>query len=80
MPGRDDMRPAFRTVMVTSLFFAATAALLIVMFSGYTPQFAAARAIIIAGAAADRRRPGLQPRADARTAHAGGGSPAGRSR
>ena len=48
-PYRDDMRPAFRTVIATSLFFAVPfAALLIVMFSGYTPQFAAACAIIIA--------------------------------
>ena len=48
-PYRDDMRPAFRTVIATSLFFAMPfAALLIVMFSGYTPQFAAACAIIIA--------------------------------
>jgi TRAP transporter 4TM/12TM fusion protein len=48
-PYREDMRPAFQTVMVTSLFFAVPfAALLIVMFSGYTPQFAAACAIIIA--------------------------------
>ena len=48
-PYREDMRPAFRTVIVTSLFFAVPfAALLIVMFSGYTPQFAAACAIIIA--------------------------------
>ena len=48
-PYRDDMRPAFRTVIVTSLFFAVPfAALLIVMFSGFTPQFAAACAIIIA--------------------------------
>ena len=48
-PYRDDMRPAFRTVISTSLFFAVPfAALLIVMFSGYTPQFAAACAIIIA--------------------------------
>ena len=48
-PYRDDMRPAFRTVIATSLFFAVPfAALLAVMFSGYTPQFAAACAIIIA--------------------------------
>ena len=48
-PYRDDMRPAFRTVIATSLFFAVPfAALLVVMFSGYTPQFAAACAIIIA--------------------------------
>ena len=48
-PYREDMRPAFRTVIVTSLFFALPfAALLIMMFSGYTPQFAAACAIIIA--------------------------------
>ena len=48
-PYRDDMRPAFRTVIATSLFFAVPfAVLLIVMFSGYTPQFAAACAIIIA--------------------------------
>mgnify|MGYP001412028541 FL=1 len=48
-PYREDMRPAFRTVIVTSLFFAVPfAALLIVMFSGFTPQFAAACAIIIA--------------------------------
>ena len=48
-PYREDMRPAFRTVIATSLFFAVPfAALLIVMFSGYTPQFAAACAIIIA--------------------------------
>ncbi len=48
-PYRDDMRPAFRTVIATSLFFAVPfAALLIVMFSGYTPQFSAACAIIIA--------------------------------
>ena len=48
-PYRDDMRPAFRTVIATSLFFAVPfAALLAVMFSGYTPQFAASCAIIIA--------------------------------
>lgn len=48
-PYRDDMRPAFRTVIATSLFFAVPfAVLLAVMFSGYTPQFAAACAIIIA--------------------------------
>ena len=48
-PYREDMRPAFRTVIATSLFFAVPfAALLVVMFSGYTPQFAAACAIIIA--------------------------------
>ena len=48
-PYREDMRPALRAVIVTSLFFAVPfAALLIVMFSGYTPQFAAACAIIIA--------------------------------
>lgn len=48
-PYREDMRPALRTVIVTSLFFAGPfAALLIVMFSGYTPQFAAACAIILA--------------------------------
>ena len=48
-PYRDDMRPAFRTVFATSLFFAVPfATLLVVMFSGYTPQFAAACAIIIA--------------------------------
>ena len=48
-PYREDMRPAFRTVIATSLFFAVPfAALLAVMFSGYTPQFAAACAIIIA--------------------------------
>ncbi|MEC8130231.1 MAG: TRAP transporter fused permease subunit [Pseudomonadota bacterium] len=48
-PYREDMRPALRAVVVTSLFFAVPfAALLIVMFSGYTPQFAAACAIIIA--------------------------------
>ena len=48
-PYRDDMRPTFRTVIVTSLFFAVPfAALLAVMFSGYTPQFAASCAIIIA--------------------------------
>ena len=48
-PYRDDMRPAFRTVIATSLFFAVPfAALLVVMFSGYTPQFAASCAIIIA--------------------------------
>ncbi len=48
-PYREDMRPAFRTVITTSLFFVVPfAALLIVMFSGYTPQFAAACAIIIA--------------------------------
>ena len=48
-PYRDDMRPAFRTVIATSLFFAMPfAALLAVMFSGYTPQFAASCAIIIA--------------------------------
>ena len=48
-PYREDMRPALRAVVVTSLFLAVPfAALLIVMFSGYTPQFAAACAIIIA--------------------------------
>ena len=48
-PYRDDMRPTFRTVIATSLFFAVPfAALLAVMFSGYTPQFAASCAIIIA--------------------------------
>ena len=48
-PYHEDMRPAFRTVIATSLFFAVPfAALLIVMFSGYTPQFAAACAIIVA--------------------------------
>ena len=48
-PYRDDMRPTFRTVIVTLLFFAVPfAALLAVMFSGYTPQFAASCAIIIA--------------------------------
>ena len=48
-PYRDDMRPAFRTVFATSLFFAVPfATLLVVMFSGYTPQFAAACAIVIA--------------------------------
>ena len=48
-PYREDMRPALRAVIVTSLFFAVPfAALLIVMFSGYTPQFAAACAIIVA--------------------------------
>ena len=48
-PYRDDMRPAFRTVIATLLFFAVPfAALLVLMFSGYTPQFAAACAIIIA--------------------------------
>ena len=48
-PYREDMRPAFRTVIATSLFFGVPfAALLVVMFSGYTPQFAAACAIIIA--------------------------------
>ena len=48
-PYREDMRPPLRVVIVTSLFFAVPfAALLIVMFSGYTPQFAAACAIILA--------------------------------
>ncbi|MGB2159661.1 MAG: TRAP transporter permease, partial [Candidatus Puniceispirillaceae bacterium] len=48
-PYREDMRPGVRTVIITSLFFAGPfAALLIVMFSGYTPQFAAACAIILA--------------------------------
>ena len=48
-PYAKDMRPALRAVIVTSLFFALPfAALLIVMFSGYTPQFAAACAIILA--------------------------------
>lgn len=48
-PYSKDMRPALRAVIVTSLFFALPfAALLIVMFSGYTPQFAAASAIILA--------------------------------
>ena len=48
-PYREDMRPDLRAVIVTSLFFAVPfAVLLIVMFSGYTPQFAAACAIIVA--------------------------------
>ncbi|MEC8643111.1 MAG: TRAP transporter fused permease subunit [Pseudomonadota bacterium] len=48
-PYAKDMRPALRAVITTSLFFAVPfAALLIVMFSGYTPQFAAACAIILA--------------------------------
>ena len=50
-PYRKDMRPSLRAVIVTSLFFAVPfAVLLIVMFSGYTPQFAAACAIILAAA------------------------------
>ena len=48
-PYREDMRPTIGDVFVTSLFFAVPfATLLFVMFSGYTPQFAAACAIIIA--------------------------------
>ena len=48
-PYREDMRPTIGNVIVTSLFFALPfSALLIVMFSGYTPQFAAACAITVA--------------------------------
>lgn len=48
-PYREDMRPTIGNVIVTSLFFAVPfSALLIVMFSGYTPQFAAACAITVA--------------------------------
>ncbi|MBU75126.1 MAG: TRAP transporter permease DctM/Q [Rhodospirillaceae bacterium] len=48
-PYREDMRPGLKTIIVTSLFFAVPfGALLFVMFSGYTPQFAAASAIILA--------------------------------
>ena len=48
-PYREDMRPTIGNVIVTSLFFAMPfSALLIVMFSGYTPQFAAACAITVA--------------------------------
>ncbi len=48
-PYREDMRPTIGNVIVTSLFFAVPfSTLLIVMFSGYTPQFAAACAITVA--------------------------------
>ena len=48
-PMEDDARPAARTVFITACFFLVPfSTLLIVMFHGFTPQYAAAVAILVA--------------------------------